>query len=361
VRRVADLIARSREPAIVFTEFRDSLVALVATLERAGAVSALHGGQSMTERRTALAAYLDGPATVLVATDVAGQGLNLQTRGRWVVNFDLPWNPARLAQRAGRVDRIGQTRPVHVTLLSIRHAAESDLVRRVSARAMRAGSALDLDLDTFASPDERTIGEAVVTGGEPASSRAPLIDVDVTWRRQARWAARDIVRRRLWARQWRETGDAARQPVVARARGACQGAKAAAWVLVFTTPITNATGTVLDRSIAVYRVWTSSAGAPARPVADLVRRHAIRRAERRAVRVRHWLDRRDRRAAPRDRAIDRELEAARLARLAQPGLFDRPPSADSTQRATQIAHDAWPSSTVFVGRAVLVAAIAVDR
>ena len=47
---------------------------------------------------------------LLIATDAAGEGINLQ-RAHLMVNYDLPWNPNRLEQREGRVDRYGQTAP----------------------------------------------------------------------------------------------------------------------------------------------------------------------------------------------------------------------------------------------------------
>ena len=80
--------------------------------------SILHGGQDAIERRQQLESFLDGTTSILLATDVAGQGLNLQSRARWVISLELPWNPARLEQRIGRVDRISQTRPTHFTCSS---------------------------------------------------------------------------------------------------------------------------------------------------------------------------------------------------------------------------------------------------
>ena len=72
---------------------------------------------------------------LLLATDAASEGLNLQSRCRLVVHFELPWNPMRLEQRVGRVDRLGQAQRVHEVLLVARHTAErlvlAPLVRRL--------------------------------------------------------------------------------------------------------------------------------------------------------------------------------------------------------------------------------------
>jgi hypothetical protein len=131
---LASLLRRTREPAVVFTEFRDSLLAIAGVLAGARRVALLHGGLTSSEQRRALEAFLNADADVLVATDVASQGLNLQHRARWVVHLDLPWTPMRLEQRIGRVDRIGQARVVHVTEVGVRHQAQAALRRRVATR-----------------------------------------------------------------------------------------------------------------------------------------------------------------------------------------------------------------------------------
>ena len=72
----------------------------------------------------------------MLATDAAAEGLNLHGRCRLIVNYELPWNPARLEQRIGRIDRIGQRRTVHALTLAARDTAEdlviANLVRRLS-------------------------------------------------------------------------------------------------------------------------------------------------------------------------------------------------------------------------------------
>src|SRR4029453_15599911 len=73
----------------------------------------LHGGMTRDERSAALDEFDRRSRLVLLATDAAGEGLNLKGGCRLVGNLELPWNPMRLEQRIGRVDRIGQTRTVH--------------------------------------------------------------------------------------------------------------------------------------------------------------------------------------------------------------------------------------------------------
>jgi SNF2 family DNA or RNA helicase len=115
-------LRRAREPVIVFTEYRDTLQEIARALNPP-AVAQLHGGLMPAERRAALDAFTGGRARVLLATDAAAEGLNLHHRCRWVVHYELPWNPARLEQRTGRVDRLGQSRRVHAWRLV---SAETD-------------------------------------------------------------------------------------------------------------------------------------------------------------------------------------------------------------------------------------------
>jgi len=92
------LLNRIAEPVIVFTEYRDTL-ATVADVARAigRPVAILHGGLSRLERSAALQAFAAGGRAILLATDAAGEGLNLHRGCRTVINLELPWNPMRLA------------------------------------------------------------------------------------------------------------------------------------------------------------------------------------------------------------------------------------------------------------------------
>src|SRR6266481_5173107 len=100
----------ARRKLVIFTEHRDTLNYLTerirTLLGRPEAVVNIHGGIGREERRNAQEQFLNDPeALVLVATDAAGEGINLQ-RAHLMVNYDLPWNPNRLEQRFGRIHRI---------------------------------------------------------------------------------------------------------------------------------------------------------------------------------------------------------------------------------------------------------------
>jgi superfamily II DNA or RNA helicase len=129
---LARLLRRIDEPAIVFTEYRDTLEHVRASLEHSGQL--LHGGMTRGDRLAALDRFVAGDASLLLATDAAAEGLNLQRSCRLVVNLELPWNPMRLEQRIGRVDRIGQRRTVHVFHLIARASAEAQILSRLETR-----------------------------------------------------------------------------------------------------------------------------------------------------------------------------------------------------------------------------------
>lgn len=98
---------------IVFTEFIETQKFLRIFLSNRGySVSALNGSMDIEERNRVLMEFRDS-SNVLVSTDTGGEGLNLQF-ANVVINYDLPWNPMKIEQRVGRVDRIGQTKDVFV-------------------------------------------------------------------------------------------------------------------------------------------------------------------------------------------------------------------------------------------------------
>ncbi len=137
LRVLRTLLRRVREPVIVFTEYRDTLERLELAFGNSRKTAVLHGGQTQQERRDAVEAFTSGLADLLLATDAGAKGLNLQSRCRLVVNLELPWNPIRLEQRIGRVDRIGQSRTVHAINLFADGTAESTVLAALLRRLGR--------------------------------------------------------------------------------------------------------------------------------------------------------------------------------------------------------------------------------
>lgn len=120
---------------LLFTEFVPTQEMLAELLTGHGyPVVLLNGGMSPEERRGAEEEFR-GAARVLISTDAGGEGLNLQFC-HVVVNYDLPWNPMKLEQRIGRVDRIGQTRTVQAVNLALEGSVE-ERVREVLEEKLR--------------------------------------------------------------------------------------------------------------------------------------------------------------------------------------------------------------------------------
>jgi len=111
---------------LVFTEFVPTQEMLYAFLtERGFKVVCLNGSMDMEERKQVQEAFAND-ARILFSTDAGGEGLNLQFC-HVVINYHIPWNPMRLEQRIGRVDRIGQTH----TVRAINFVLEDSVEHRV--------------------------------------------------------------------------------------------------------------------------------------------------------------------------------------------------------------------------------------
>ena len=166
------LLRRVAEPVLVFTEYRDTLQ-WVAERLAPEPVAVLHGGLARQERLAAAEQFSAGAVRLLLATDAAGEGLNLQARCRLLVNLELPWTPRRLEQRIGRVDRLGQRRPVHALHLLARDTGEARVLARLVRRLARIRRALGDGADTTGFPSDADLLGAMSCGQVLAEPGAP--------------------------------------------------------------------------------------------------------------------------------------------------------------------------------------------
>jgi SNF2 family DNA or RNA helicase len=135
-----------REKLIIFTEHRDTLRYLTdkirSLLGSEDAVVTIHGGMLRDERRKVEELFKqDKDVRILIATDAAGEGINLQ-RAHLMVNYDLPWNPNRLEQRFGRIHRIGQTEVCHLWNLVAQETREGMVFQRLFEKLEQEREAL---------------------------------------------------------------------------------------------------------------------------------------------------------------------------------------------------------------------------
>lgn len=101
------------QKVIIFTEFVATQTYLQELLVNRGyTVTILNGGMSIDERNAAMQEFKTS-TSIFISTDAGGEGLNLQF-ANIIIDYDLPWNPMKIEQRCGRVDRIGQQRDVHI-------------------------------------------------------------------------------------------------------------------------------------------------------------------------------------------------------------------------------------------------------
>jgi superfamily II DNA or RNA helicase len=329
VRRVVELLHRTREPVLVFTEFRHSLDALRSAIERAlpgRRLAILTGSQSPAERAAALTTFQRGHVSVLLATDVASQGLNLQHRARWVVSLELPWSPSRIEQRIGRVDRIGQARTVHASLLVAAHPAEEGLLRSLARRTLIVKRVVGID--AFAGlvpPSEEAVARELLTGrpaqkDEAADARLALA-TSARWRRRSRAVAKHLRLKRSLAARWRAPAEGAGRPchAVLRSAGSSPGG-----TIVVSVPITEPTGLLVERRLLCLRL-RNVGPAEVNALLDSTDFHAwvTARLEKRLERLRRCLM-----ATWTTRALVEEAIAGHLIGIGWPaelqgGLFDR--------------------------------------
>ncbi|HRH91918.1 MAG TPA: helicase-related protein, partial [Agitococcus sp.] len=125
----------SRRKLIIFTEHKDTLNYLVARISdmlgNTNSVRTIYGGTNRDERRKIQEEFRNDPEViVLIATDAAGEGVNLQN-ANLMVNYDLPWNPNRLEQRFGRIHRIGQTEVCHLWNIVANETREGEVFQKL--------------------------------------------------------------------------------------------------------------------------------------------------------------------------------------------------------------------------------------
>lgn len=164
----------SNERVVVFTEYADTLTWIVEVLTSRGygeRLAVIQGATDTDERELIRQRFTadpaDEPVRVLVATDSAGEGIDLQHYCHRLVNFDIPFNPGRLEQRIGRIDRYGQTHKPEVfhfvpDKTSTTYAADMDFLARIASKVGRAASDLgsmnqviDHDIQQRFSPNPR--------------------------------------------------------------------------------------------------------------------------------------------------------------------------------------------------------------
>ncbi|MGW5637807.1 helicase-related protein [Streptomyces sp. NPDC003832] len=182
---VTDAQGRPRK-LIVFTEHRDTLgylrARIGALLGSADAVRTIHGGVGRPERRQITEEFTKNPdVRILLATDAAGEGLNLQA-AHLMINYDLPWNPNRIEQRFGRIHRIGQEEVCRLWNLVASNTREGEVFTRLlekldQMRQTYGGKVFDVLGEAFAETPLRDLLLDAIQYGERPSVKDRMHEV----------------------------------------------------------------------------------------------------------------------------------------------------------------------------------------
>ena len=132
------------ERILIFTESRDTLDYLEKRIQSWGyIICTIHGGMHLDERIKSEGIFRRGEAQIMIATEAAGEGINLQVCNL-MINYDIPWNPNRLEQRMGRIHRYGQNREVFIFNLVAADTREGQVLTRLFDKLKEIQQALVL-------------------------------------------------------------------------------------------------------------------------------------------------------------------------------------------------------------------------
>lgn len=168
--QVEVILANPREKVLIFTQFRETLAFLEQILRERYRVVTFYGGMDAEEKDTVVDAFrkADG-AQIMIATEAAGEGRNLQFC-HVMVNYDLPWNPMKIEQRIGRLDRIGQEHPVEIYNFAIEGSLEDRLLQVLHDR-IRIFETTVGSLDPILGDVERDIRDVLLRRDEDTATK----------------------------------------------------------------------------------------------------------------------------------------------------------------------------------------------
>jgi superfamily II DNA or RNA helicase len=184
---------------IVYTEYVDSQRAAIEALAEIGTtILAISGTDAELERSRTAERFAEEDGIVLVSTDSLAEGLNLHQLCCHLIHLDLPYNPNRLEQRNGRIDRYGQRNDPEIRYLFLAGTFEERLLLRLIAKYEKARSCLSFMPNTLGvSADPSSLHEPLFTGfAEDLFSGLPRLihSLDLTAEDTDSDAYRDLLR-----------------------------------------------------------------------------------------------------------------------------------------------------------------------
>lgn len=136
---------RRQPKIIIFTKYKDTLDYLAEEIAnhklgfyRAAKIVTLDGSLNESQRKERFREFENAPSAILIATDCISEGINLQYVASQVIHYELPWNPNRLEQRVGRVDRYGQPKKeVYVKTMVLDDSLEAAILKVLVKKAVQ--------------------------------------------------------------------------------------------------------------------------------------------------------------------------------------------------------------------------------
>jgi SNF2 family DNA or RNA helicase len=164
------LLALPTGKVLIFTQFKQTLLFLQGLLQPHYRVAAFYGGLDSAEKDAIVDRFRDpAGAQILIATEAAGEGRNLQFC-HIMFNYDLPWNPMKIEQRIGRLDRIGQEHPVEIYNFAIEDTLEDRVLQVLHDRIQIFESTVG-DLDPIIGNLEQHVRNILLSPGRNAEAQ----------------------------------------------------------------------------------------------------------------------------------------------------------------------------------------------
>ena len=156
------------ERLIIFTEYKDTMEYLLDALRElddGGRFITLSGGATLEEREVIKHIFQESPfenrTRILIATDAASEGLNLQNHCRFLIHYEIPWNPNKMEQRNGRIDRFGQKfDEVFISHFSYKNRRDSEFLNVIITKTEQMRS----DLGAISEIIEKNLQNAMIFG-----------------------------------------------------------------------------------------------------------------------------------------------------------------------------------------------------
>lgn len=189
----------SDEPLLLFTEYKATQALAYSALEARygiGCAGFINGDDKLTteqpdgsersytsNRDTAASDFNAGRIRFLISTEAGGEGIDLQERCATLVHLDLPWNPMRLHQRVGRVNRYGQKRPVRVFILRNPDTVEARIWELLEEKLGRIQATLSASMEVEEDITQLVIGMTGSHFFDELFTHATVVDEDglSTW------------------------------------------------------------------------------------------------------------------------------------------------------------------------------------